>query len=252
MEFEPADVIFWFSQLEAEMLMASVGSQWLKKTILQRVKSDHVFKEEYVIKAKADAGDHIYLDIKERLIAIYAPKPSDSYRRALSRTMVGLPSQLGNQIINDICKKPTKLSGCCGAGAAHAIWSIQLPINVRGQISNMPFTLDAYRQVFEAADSCFLSSKQIQVAAVGQGATSELDETLPAFQSQNQPVQVTAVTNRGRGGSRARGGRGRGNRGGRGAANEGGNGGGSQQGQARQRGPRHSSMPPDSCCDRHY
>ena len=35
-EWDPSDVKFWFSQLEGEMLMASVGSQWLKKTILQR------------------------------------------------------------------------------------------------------------------------------------------------------------------------------------------------------------------------
>ena len=35
-EFEPNDILFWFSQLEGEMLLASVGSQWLKKTILQR------------------------------------------------------------------------------------------------------------------------------------------------------------------------------------------------------------------------
>ena len=32
-EWDPSDVKFWFSQLEGEMLMASMGSQWLKKTI---------------------------------------------------------------------------------------------------------------------------------------------------------------------------------------------------------------------------
>ena len=31
LEFEPNDIVFWFSQLEGEMLMASVNSQWLKK-----------------------------------------------------------------------------------------------------------------------------------------------------------------------------------------------------------------------------
>ena len=33
-EFMPNDIKFWFSQLEAEMLLA--GTQWLKKTVLQR------------------------------------------------------------------------------------------------------------------------------------------------------------------------------------------------------------------------
>ena len=35
-EFDASDIRFWFAQLEDEMVMASVGSQWLKKTILQR------------------------------------------------------------------------------------------------------------------------------------------------------------------------------------------------------------------------
>ena len=66
----------------------------------------------------------------------------------------------------------------------------------------MTLTKETFRAVFEAADACFLSSKQIQVAAVGQGAAAgdqggqSLDETLPAFSNQNLP-QVAAVANRG-------------------------------------------------------
>ena len=31
-----ADINFWFAELEGEMTMASVKSQWLKRTVLQR------------------------------------------------------------------------------------------------------------------------------------------------------------------------------------------------------------------------
>ena len=34
-EFAPSDIQFWFAELEAEMVMASIKSQWLKKTVLQ-------------------------------------------------------------------------------------------------------------------------------------------------------------------------------------------------------------------------
>ena len=34
-EFNKNDIVFWFSELEGEMEMASVGSQWLKRTILK-------------------------------------------------------------------------------------------------------------------------------------------------------------------------------------------------------------------------
>ena len=160
-EFMASDVKFWFVQLEDEMTMATIKSQWLKRSVLQR---NLPLKQKGDVKAfltlqKADAGPNIYLDIKTELLRIYAPKPHDSYRQALTRTMVGLPSQLGYQIIDDICKKPKKLDGCCCAAAAFALISIQLPVNVRAHISNMNFTPTTYKDVLEAADQCYLSSK---------------------------------------------------------------------------------------------
>ena len=105
------------------------------------------------------------------------------------------------------------------------------------------FTKETYKEVFEAADRVFLSSRQVSVAAV------QLDETLPAFTPQNQPAaQVAAVSNRRNNRGSNRGGRGRGgsNRGrGGGQKNKG-------QGGPKPRGPRHSSNPPDGCCERHY
>ena len=241
-EFDASDIRFWFAQLEDEMEMAGVGKQWLKKSVLQRnlpVKQKEDVKG-FLTLQKADAGNHIYYDIKTELIRINAPKPQDAYNKALSRTMTGLPSQLGYKIIDDICRKPTKLDGCCCAGAALAIWSNQLPVQIRAHISQRTFTKETYKEVFEAADQVFNSSKQVSVAAMA------LDETLPAFTAQNQPSQVAAVGRGNRGGQSgtARGanqrGRGRGGRASRGG------------GRGKPRGPRHSSMPPEACCDRHY
>ena len=163
--------------------------------------------------------------------------------------MTGLPSQLGYQIINDVCKKPVKLEGCCCAGAVLAIWSMKLPVSVLAHISNMPFTKESHKQVFEAADKVHQSSQQLQVAAV----SVNLDETQAAFDPQNQP-QVAAFTRKpNRGGQSGSGGganqsnRGNGRGGGRGK--RGGRGGSGAQAS---RGPRHSSNPPEACCDRHY
>ena len=235
------------------MVIASVGRQWLKKTILQRnlpVKQKEDVKSLLTLQ-KAEAGTNIYYKIKTELIRIYAPKPQDSYRKALGRTLTGLPSQLGAQIIDDICKKPSKLEGCCCAGAALAIWTMKLPVTTLAHISNMPFTKETYKKVFEAADQVHMSSQQVTVAAVT-NAGSQMDETLPAFSTQNQPSQVAALSqrgkNRGRGNSSSGTARG-GNRGGRGATNQRGR---ANRGQGANRGPRHASNPPDSCCDRHY
>ena len=169
----------------------------------------------------------------------------------MTRTMTGLPSQLGYQLINDICKQPRKLFRCCCAEAVLTLWSLQLPVSVRAHISDREFNIDTYKDVFETADKVFQSGKQVSVAAfaiakpksgsaAGQAgaAASALDETQSAFEPHNvQEVAAVSKENRGRGNrGSGRGGRGRGNRGGRGGA----------------RPPRHSSNPPEQCCDRHY
>ena len=245
-EFSASDVKFWFAELEAEMTMATIKSQWLKKTVLQRnlpTKQKEDVKSLLTL-TQVHAGSDIYLKIKNELIRIYAPKPKDSYCKALTRTMVGLPSQLGNQIVDDVCKKPVKLDGCCCPAAVEALWHLQLPVQIRAHVSNMEFTKATYKAVFEAADKVYMSSKQVSVSAVQVAAVSaDLDETQAAFEPQNQP-QVAAI---GRGGKNQRGGQrgnGRGG-GGRGRGNRGGGG-------SKPRGPRHSSNPPESCCDRHY
>ena len=244
MDFDQSDVKFWFSQLEAEMEMGDIKSQWLKKTVLQRNLPNKQREDvkSYLLLPKTQAGNEIYLNIKNRLIKIYAPKPSDSYNKALTRAMVGLPSQLGLQIIDDICRKPTKLEGCCCAGAAFAIWSNRLPVNIRAHISQKEFTKDSYKDVFDAADQVFLASKQVEVAAVSAGG---LDETLPAFSTQNQPSEVAAV---GKGSGKNK----------KNKKNNKGQGQGGQNGQGdknQSRGQKHSSIPDnlaDKMCSRHY
>ena len=193
-EFSATDIKFWFAELEAEMVMASIKSQYLKKTVLQRnlpTKQKEDVKSLLTL-TQTEAGDDIYLKLKNELIRIYAPKAKDAYCKALSRTMVGLPSQLGNQLVDDVCKKASKLDGCCCASAVEALWQLQLPVGVRAHVSNMEFSQATYKQVFEAADKVFLSSKQVSVAALRVAAV-DLNETQPAFHAQNQPSEVAAV-----------------------------------------------------------
>ena len=164
LEFDSVDIKFWFAQLEDEMVMASVGSQWLKKTVLQRnlpIKQKEDVKSMLTLQ-KSEAGENIYLRIKNELMRIYAPKPQDSYRKALSRTMTGLPSQLGAQIVEDYLSARNPLNSRVVVVQGHAvlaIWSMKLPVQVLAHISNRSFTKDTYKEVFNAADQVFLSSK---------------------------------------------------------------------------------------------
>ena len=237
-EFSATDIKFWFAELEAEMTMAAVKSQWMKKTILQRnlpTKQKEDVKSLLTLN-QIQAGADIYLRIKNELTRIYAPKAKDAYCKALSRTMVGLPSQLGNQLVDDICKRANKLQGCCCASAVEALWQLQLPVGVRAHVSNMEFTQATYKQVFEAADKVFMSSKQVSVAALQVAAVSaNLDETQAAFTPQNQPsAEVAAI--KGQSGKNKKNKK-------------------NKNQSSNSRGKKHSSVPDsqaDKMCDRHF
>ena len=236
-EFSVSDIKFWFAELEAEMTMATIKSQYLKKTVLQR---NLPSKQKEDVKAlliltQTEAGNDIYLRLKNELIRIYAPKPKDAYCKALSRTMVGLPSQLGNQLVNDVCKKTNKLANCCCASAVEALWQLQLPVGVRAHVSNMTFNHSTYKEVFEAADKVYLSSKQVSVAAMAVAAVS-LDETQSAFSPQNQPSAEVAAFNKGQSGKNKKNKK-------------------NKNQNSTSRGKKHSSVPDslaDKMCDRHF
>ena len=110
------------------------------------------------------------LQFKTRLYS----KPKDTFKKALGRVLSGLPSQLGKQILDDICDRPIKLQNCCCHKAAHALWTNQLPININQHISNMPFNSQTYLDVFDAADKAYLSSKpSTTVAAITEHGSLE-------------------------------------------------------------------------------
>ena len=261
-EFSTTDIRFWFSEFEAEMTMAGIGKQWLKKTVLQRnlpTKQKEDVKSLLTL-TEDQAGNNIYYRIKTELIRIYAPKPKDSYCKALTRTMVGLPSQLGNQLVDDVCKKADKLRDCCCAAAVEALWQLQLPVTIRAHVSNMRFTHATYKNVFEAADQVYLSSKQVTVAAMAVrkvAQSSSADETLPAFDPQNQPVQVAAF-GKGQNNKNNSGGGGRNNKNknnkGQGQSGQSQSGQGGQSSQGKSQSKKHSSIPDnlaDQMCSRH-
>ena len=71
-EFSTTDIRFWFAELEAEMSMATIKGQWLKKTVLQR---NLPVKQKEDVKAlltltQTQAGENIYFRIKNELKAI--------------------------------------------------------------------------------------------------------------------------------------------------------------------------------------
>ena len=159
--FNKEDIEFWFSQLEGQLEVISIKSQWLKRIALQRflpveIQSD--VKSLFKL-TKTQAGDDIYLKIKKKLLELYGPKPEDAYIRAKNRVMTGLPSQLGAALIDDLCDKPDKLNGCCCAKIVWGLFRENLPIAVRNHIAELEFNKDTYLKIFQKADQVYASNQ---------------------------------------------------------------------------------------------
>ena len=229
LEYNPENVEFWFTQLENEMFTCTIKSQWMKRCILVRNLPPKVQNDVMsLLNLKQTAApDDIYKQIKNELLRIHAPKCEENFKKALQRVLVGLPSQLGQVLISDICDKPKKLDGCCCAKAVYCLWCLQLPVAVRTHVSTMPFNSTTYNDVFQQADKIFMSTRATELSA-GVAAvtlTNQEGSEVAAMKPKNKKPW-------------------KGNRGQAGA-----DGGGNTK---PNRGPRHKSNPPSSCCDNHY
>ena len=238
------DVNFWFNSIEASMKKAGVNSQWTKREELMQLLPEHVMAEvKYLFCLSQDeAGEFPYRDIKHDVIRIFGPKPQDSMDKALSRIMVGRPSQLAKQLIDDICKCKPVLSNKCCQNVVFGLWRRSLNTPVRNAIAGKVFDQNTYKDVLAYADEVYNSNKfdnpsRASVAAVSAEAPSE-EATIAA---------VSRGQGQSRGQSGGRGGRGRGGRGG---------GQSSQSGPPKPagavKGPKHPDNPPSGVCQTHH
>ena len=193
-EFSKEDIEFWFTELETQLEIIEVKSQWTKHIALQRFLPAEIKEEiKTLLKIqKANAGTDIYKRIKTELINLFGSKPEDAYTRAKNRVMTGKPSQLGKKLVDDLCKCEVKLSaGCC----AQVIWGMYreaIPVVIRNHIAEMTFNKDTYLQVFKKSDQIFDSNQSTQpvrgtvVASVSTQPTNA-DPEVAAFRPPRKP-----------------------------------------------------------------
>ena len=260
------DIQFWFSELESEMQLSAIGSQWLKLSVLRK---NLPVKQREDVKSllrlpKSQSGPTPYYNVKMQLLKLYSVKPMDSFKRAMGRVMTGLPSQLGKLIVDDICTNPIKLQNCCCSKAVQAIWTDKLPVNINAHLSNMDFNYATYQAVFDAADKVYLSAKSISIAAMSDPATAGYSMSAAADDPLNKKIkddQVSAIQQNKNQRNRNNGNRNNRNTNNGQRPNRNQNSGsntnqnqtsGQNQGQKPRKGPRHSSNPPHTCCDLHF
>ena len=245
--FNKASIELWFSLIESKMQFAGLHKQWSKRQVLiQLIPPEHHndFKK-YLIMQETAAGATAYYDLKKAILKRFGPKKAEGFDKAITRVMTGTPSQLGNQILSDICPSPTPLQNCHCADIVLGIWRRSLPSVVRNAIADMDFEAATFEAVFDKADAVWASN----------AANSTVVATMEAKEAGATAVAAVSGRGGGRGGNR-------GGRGGRGGNSSGtGRGGGQNRNQGnnqgsgasgRSRGPRHPDNPPSNACGVHW
>ena len=194
-EFDRADVKFWFQQLEMHLSTAGVNAQWTKRLLLHKQLPKDVIAEvkDLLRKDKSEAGATPYKDLKTRIMETFGKKTEDAYAEAKNYMLVGKPSQLLNKIINTICEQHPTLENCCSAGVIYGMWKEKLPPEVRQNVAGMPFVgrlaLDA---LMRKADSVYDNLAAARPVAAVYSADLDTSADEPA-------LQVAAATSAGRG-----------------------------------------------------
>ena len=204
--WDPCDLNFVFNQVEIKMTAVGAKKSYTKFQTLSTILPKNVLEDVKPLLRKKEAEfpeNNSYKLLKDEILRIHGPKPEAAVERALSRVLVGKPSSLARQLVNDLCKNELNCS-CCPP-IIMALWKRHLSGPVRAGIAHCKFNHTTFNAVLQLADDIFESNPPgAQVAAVR--TNNSLDETLPAIP---YAIPEVAAVSRGRGGR----GRGRGNRG---------------------------------------
>ena len=169
-KFNKSNPKFWFANFERSIKHYGVKSETTKMEALINLLPPEVTEEvmSFISLDETELGDTPYLDLKTELLKLYGPRPEDSFNKAISRVLVGKPSALGKQIMNDFCECKPQINCKCCSKVAFGIWQKNLPTYIKAHISSQEFNVNTYSQIFDMADKVWLShrSETPAVAAI--------------------------------------------------------------------------------------
>ena len=100
-KFDQCDVNYSFNSIEDQMTLYGINSQWSKKKALLPLLPEEIIDEcKPILRlSKADAGAHIYKDLKAEILQLYGPREEDAFKKAMALRLTGKPSALGKKLI---------------------------------------------------------------------------------------------------------------------------------------------------------
>ena len=238
------------------MTLYGINSQWSKKKALLPLLPEEIIDEcKPILRlSKADAGSHIYKDLKAEILQLYGPREEDAFKKAMALRLTGKPSALGKKLIHIWCPGAKPFNNCHCSKVVYGFWESQLTLPIKNKLAGKKFNKDTYSDLFKLADEVWMSNG-------GQVTSPPAVVAAVAAPVAPDTPQVAAVGRGGRGGrdrgtpARGRGGRGRGSNQNSSTYNTNQNNTQRQQSSGNkphQKGPKAAPDVPDNACARHW
>ena len=148
-KFTKSNPKFWFSNFERSIKHFGVKAQLTKMEAPINLLPPEVTEEvmSFISLDETELGATPFFDLKTELLKLYGPRPEDSFNKAISRVLVGKPSTLGKQVINDFCECKPQINCKCCSKIAFGIWQKNLPTYIKAQIFSKLDIKKAYHHV---------------------------------------------------------------------------------------------------------
>ena len=189
-----AAVEYFFFELENQMELINLQSQWLKRVILANNLPETVKNELMTTlkKTKTQAPTNVYKVLKDKILALFGPKEGDKYEKALQLQLNGKPSALAKQLAELLCKCDPPLSeqNCCAVDTVTAMWRRALPQVVRSAVAGRSLKGTNFDQVLQTADDVY--------ASIAPGAAAAVAAVAIPAEAEASDDQVAAIRRAGR------------------------------------------------------
>ena len=261
--WDKEDVRWWFTELENQMTLINIRSQWVKRVIVSNNLPEDVKAQvkDILKKPKSQAPTTVYKVIKTKVLNLFGPKEGENFEKAFALELTTTPSALAKRLVELLCQCEEPLgmtinqagdvtSGdCCQAETISALWRRKLPQQVRTRIAGQSLRQN-YDVVLQLADDVYASldaPATARVAATQEAAPAPAgNDEIAAY---GRGGQGRGQRGRSRGRSRGRGGRGGYQSGGQQQQQQRG---GATRSTGRNPNERHPDGPPENSCKIHW
>ena len=170
-QWNQEDIKFYFSQVEIKMKSAGVKSNFTKLQVLSTIlppKAINAIKNILKKQESDFTNKDAYLQAKTKLLRVFGACENADFERAMARVMTDKPSQLAEDLINDLCDR--ELKNCCCIKVVGGLWRRAMPSSVKQAVAHYDFTRTNLANIMQVADDVYQSTRPATASVAAMAA----------------------------------------------------------------------------------